>query len=34
MVFLTQNKKGFFTPQNVTKFNELLKNIDIMPIFM
>ena len=32
MVFLTQNKKGFFTPQNLTKFNEILKNIDITPV--
>ena len=32
MVFLTQNKR-FFTPQNVTKFNEMFKNIDITPIF-
>ena len=31
MVFLTQNKKGF-TPQNLTKFNEMLKNIDITAI--
>ena len=25
-------QKRFFTPQNLTKFNEMLKNIDITPI--
>ena len=33
MVFLTQNKK-VFSPQNVTKFHEILNNIDITPILI
>ena len=31
MVFLIPNKM-FFTPQNLTKFNEMLKNIDITSV--